>query len=85
MPSIRHHSYYDMQCNAEMMQQLINQATTTLKTEHILRTNKLALRINIIDKYVISQQVFLVIKFQGVSLSHSIDLIFIRNRASLSI
>ena len=31
-----------MQCDAKMMQQLINQATTTLKTEYILRTYKLA-------------------------------------------
>ena len=40
--------YYDMQCDAEMMQQLINKATTTLKTEYILRTNKLALMTNVL-------------------------------------
>ena len=36
--TIHHRPYYGMQCDAEMMQQLINQATTTLKTEYILRT-----------------------------------------------
>ena len=63
--TIHLHPYYGMQCDAEMMQQLINQATTTLKTEYILRTNKLALMtnvlvllINIVKKGVISQQVF---------------------------
>ena len=45
---IHRHRYYDMQCDAEMMQQLINKATTTLKTEHILRTNKLALMTNVL-------------------------------------
>ena len=40
---IHRRPYYGMQCNAEIMQQLINQATTTIKTEYILRTNKLAL------------------------------------------
>ena len=34
--AIHRRPYYDMQCDAEMMQQLINKATTTLKTEHIL-------------------------------------------------
>ena len=41
--TIHHRPYYGMQCDAEMMQQLINKATTTLKTEYILQTNKLAL------------------------------------------
>ena len=34
--AIHHRPCYGMQCDAEMMQQLINKATTTLKTEHIL-------------------------------------------------
>ena len=46
--TIHHRPYYGMQCDAEMMQQLINKATTTLKTEHILRTNKLALMTNVL-------------------------------------
>ena len=57
--------YYGMQCDAEMMQQLINQATTTLKTEYILRTNKIDLMTNVLiyvstssRKGFISQQVF---------------------------
>ena len=42
--TIHHRLYYGMQCDAEMMQQLINKATTTtFKTEYIIRTNKLAL------------------------------------------
>ena len=41
--TIHHRSYYGMQCDAEMMQQLINKTTTTLNTEYKLRTNKLAL------------------------------------------
>ena len=45
---ILHRPYYGMQCDAEMMQQLINKATTTLKIEYILRTNKLALMTNIL-------------------------------------
>ena len=40
---IHRRSYYGMQCDADMMPQLINKATTTLKTEHILQTNKLTL------------------------------------------
>ena len=40
--------YHDTQCDAKMIQQLINKATTTLKTEHILRTNKLALMTNVL-------------------------------------
>ena len=40
--------YYGMQCDAEMMQHLINKATTTLKTEYILQTNKLALMTNVL-------------------------------------
>ena len=43
-----HRPYYCMQCDAEMMQQLINKATTTLKIEHILRTNKLTLMTNVL-------------------------------------
>ena len=46
--TIHHRPYYDMQCDAEMMQQLINKATTTLKIEYILRTNKLALMTNVL-------------------------------------
>ena len=46
--AIHHRPYYGMQCDAEMMQQLINKATITLKTEHILRTNKLALMTNVL-------------------------------------
>ena len=34
--TIHHHPYYGMQCDVEMMQQLINKATTTLKIEYIL-------------------------------------------------
>ena len=34
--TIHHRPYYGMQCDAEMMQELINQATTTLKTEYKL-------------------------------------------------
>ena len=34
--TIHRYSYYDMQCDAEMMQRLINKATTTLNTEYIL-------------------------------------------------
>ena len=34
--AIHRRPYYGMQCDAEMMQQLINKATTTLKTEYIL-------------------------------------------------
>ena len=45
---IHHRPYYGMQCDAEMMQQLINKATTTLKTDYILRTNKLALMTNVL-------------------------------------
>ena len=45
---IHHRPYYGMQYDAEMMQQLINQATTTLKTEYIQRTNKLALMTNVL-------------------------------------
>ena len=45
---IHHCPYYGMQCDAEMIQQLINKATTTLKTEYILRTNKLALMTNVL-------------------------------------
>ena len=45
---IHHCPYYGMQCDAKMMQQLINKATTTLKTEYILRTDKLALMTNLI-------------------------------------
>ena len=33
---ICHRPYYGMQCDAEMMQPLINKATTTLNTEYIL-------------------------------------------------
>ena len=32
----------------QMMQQIIDKATTTLKTEYILRTNKLALMTNVL-------------------------------------
>ena len=45
---IHHRPYYGMQCDAEMMQQLINKATTTLKIEYILRTNKLALMTKVV-------------------------------------
>ena len=45
---IHHRTYYGMQCDAEMMQQLINKATTTLKTEYILWANKLALITNVL-------------------------------------
>ena len=45
---IHHRPYYGMQYDAEMMQQLINKATTTLKIEYILRTNKLALMTNVL-------------------------------------
>ena len=34
--AIHHRPYYGMQCDVETMQQLINKATTTLKTEYIL-------------------------------------------------
>ena len=33
---IHRRPYYGMQCDEEMMQQLINKTTTTLKTEYIL-------------------------------------------------
>ena len=46
--AIHHRTGYGMQCDAEMMQQLINKATTTFKTEYILRTNKLALMTNVL-------------------------------------
>jgi len=46
--TIHHRPYYGMQCDAEMMQQLINKATITLKIEYILRTNKLALMTNVL-------------------------------------
>ena len=46
--SIHYRPYYGMQCDAEIMQQLINKATTTLKTEYILRTNKVALMTNVL-------------------------------------
>ena len=46
---IHHRPYYGMQCDAEMMQQLINKATTTtFKIEYILRTSKLALMTNVL-------------------------------------
>ena len=45
---IHRRPYYGMQCNVEMMQQIINKATTTLKIEYILWTNKLALMTNIL-------------------------------------
>ena len=45
---IHHRPYYGMQCDAEMMQQLINKATTTLNKQYILRTNKLALMTNLL-------------------------------------
>ena len=73
--------------NAYMMQQLINKATTTLNTGYILLTNKLVL----MTSYEHHRErchfptSVLVIQFQGVSLFYSIDLIFIRNRALLSI
>ena len=91
IPSIHRRSYYDMQCDAEMMQQLINQAITTLKTEYILRTNKLALMTNILTYVSTSSRK---VSFSNKCFSHiiprcflfySIDLIFIQNRASLSI
>ena len=46
--TIHRRPYYGVQCDAEMMQQLINKATTTFKTEYILRTNKLALMTNVL-------------------------------------
>ena len=46
--TIHHRPYYGIQCDAEMMQQIINKATTTLKIEYILRTNKLALMTNVL-------------------------------------
>ena len=45
---IHRRPYYGMQCDVEMIQQLINKATTTLKIEYILRTNKLALMTNVL-------------------------------------
>ena len=82
IPSIHRRSYYDMQCDAEMMQQLINKATTTLNTEYILGTNKLALRTNALIFISISSRKchlptsVLVIQFQGVSLFHLFDLLY---------
>ena len=49
--AIHRRPYYDMQCDAEMMQQLINQATTTLKIEYILGT-KLALMTNVLSLHI---------------------------------
>ena len=49
--TIHHRLYYGMQCDAEMMQQLINKATTTLKTEYILGT-KLALMTNVLSLHI---------------------------------
>ena len=81
--TIHHRPYYGMQCDGEMMQQLIDQATTTLKTEHILRTNKLALMTNVLI-YVStsSRKMSLPNKCFSYTVSrcflfHSIDLIFI--------
>ena len=86
---IHHRPYYGMQCDAEMMQRLINKATTTLKTEYILRTNKIALMTNVLI-YVSHRRErchfptsVLVIKFQGVYLFHLFDLLYIQTRAHL--
>ena len=86
---IHHRPYHGMQCDAEMMQQLINKATTTHKTEYIQRTNKLALMTNVLiyistsSRKVSFPTSAIVIKFQGISLFHLFDLLYIQTRAHL--
>ena len=81
--AIHHHPYYGMQCDAEMMQQLINKATTTLKTEYILRTNKLALMTNVLTYVSTSLRNM---SFPNKCFSYTNpSCFFIQNRASLSI
>ena len=59
--AIHRRPYYGMQCDAEMMQQIINKATTTLKIEYMLQTNKLALMTNVLI-YVSRRHVMLVLE-----------------------
>ena len=71
---IHRHPYYGMQWDAEMMQQLINKATTTLKTEHMLRTNKLALMTNVLIYVLTSSRK---VSFANKCFSYTISKVFL--------